>query len=382
LLSLQKKTGGNRKVVVNTNIVTKKGINLLIIDELSKCKQGSTQQSKLIHAVSQKVDRVLGLTATPAPNSLLDLFSQAKCVDLGRSLGTYISKYKDQYFYTEPYKQYTWLLKRGAKEAIYKLISDIVIQRRDVKVEYAMPELSIEKIFITIPDDALVTYKQMERDFIVEYENGTIRASNAAVKTLKLRQISNGALYTYNSDAQEEAVQQLLFSGGTIMPTLVRDTILLHDAKAKALARLAVETKGTPLLVFYNFEHDIDLIKREMGDVIVLNKEKNSDEMIQYWNDGRVPLMLLHPRSGGHGLNLQFSGANVCWFSPEWSHELHEQGNRRVWRQGNPNTQTTIYYLLCNDTIDEHILESLKAKALGESNLLKGVAAYIKTIAK
>lgn len=385
LLSVEKKTANSflnkrAKIVCDATVLASRGIDMLIIDELSKCKQGSAQQTKLVHEISKGVNRVIGLTGSPSPNGLLDVFSQTLCVDLGQTFGRSFYKFREKYFYTEPYKQYTWHLKDGAEDEIMRALSPIVIQRREERKEYTMPELFIQKVFIDMPEDALTNYLTMQEDFVVAYQQGFITASNAAVKTLKLRQISNGALYVYSKDAQEEVIQQLLDSGGLIAPTLVRETVLLHHAKAKALKDLITKQNGKPLLVFYNFDHDIELIRNQIGDVFVLNKEKNQEEIIKYWNEGAISVMLLHPRSGGHGLNLQLSGADVCWYSPEWSNELNEQGNRRVWRQGNPSSTTNVYYLLCNNTLDEHVLNTLTHRADRESKLMTAVAEYVKSL--
>jgi SNF2 family DNA or RNA helicase len=337
--------------------------NMLIIDELSKFKHVNTQRFKKLRKYLASFEYRWGLTGSPAANGLLDLFGQALILDMGKSLGSYITHYRLTYFTNV--RPFIWTLKSGADKLIYEKLDDLALRIGDDVLD--MPELVNNNIRVSLPSQAMTLYRKLEQEMIVLFEQQKITAASAAALSTKCRQIANGAVYTApNVDP----------STGLLEPRTKKWTPI-HDAKLLALKDLIDELQGKPLLVAYEFEHDVARLRDDFphgvftGDYPV----EKLPSIIKKWNNGEIPVLFGHPQSIGHGLNLQKGGNHICWFSLTWNYELYDQFNRRLLRQGNENSHVYIHHLIAEDTIDEVLLKSLQRKEKGQRALFSAIEA-------
>jgi SNF2 family DNA or RNA helicase len=286
--------------------------DMVIIDELSSFKSHSAIRFKALRKVRPLTKRVVGLTGTPAPNSLIDLWSQINLLDMGERLGRFIGNYRRDYF--EPDKRnkqiiFTYKPKAYAEEAIYRKISDICVSMK--ACDYIkMPERIDNLIEVSMDQKEAALYKKLERETLLPFEDGDIDAVNAAALSNKLLQMANGAVYDEN-----KAVR------------------LIHNKKLDALEDLVEASNGKPVLIFYSYIHDRDRISKRFEVT-----ELKTSEDIESWNKGDIEIAIAHPASAGHGLNLQAGGSTVIWFGLTWSLELYQQANARLWRQGQKET--------------------------------------------
>lgn len=329
-----------------------------IIDELSSFKSSKAKRFRALKKVRPYFKRIIGLTGTPAPNSLIDLWPQLYLLDGGQRLGRTITGYRDQYFVPGDRNQhivYNWKLKEGAEEAIHNKISDICISMM-AKDYLDLPERIDSKIYIDLPKKAKDQYKELEKDLIIELGNEDITATNAAVLTGKLLQMANGAIY---SEAHE--------------------VVEIHEEKINALLDIIEAANGKPVLVFYSFKHDLDRIKKVLKDNKLKGQELGGQEDIKKWNNGEIPILLSHPASAGHGLNLQYGGNIVVWFGLTWSLELYQQANARLHRQGQKET-VIIHHIIAKNTVDEDVIKALGNKEVNQNVLLEAVKARLKVV--
>lgn len=323
----------------------------VIIDELSSFKNHQSKRFKKLKIVRPFIKRVIGLTGTPAPNGYMDLWAQIYLLDKGERLGKNITAYRKRYFNTlfqhGGYSEYK--LKDGAKEEIDEAIKDLCISMK------AKDYLDLKKPLYINRKAKLDTaeykkYKTMERDAVLEYGDEDITAMNAAAVSNKLLQLANGAIYTDE-----------------------REVVPVHNKKIEVLEELIEEANGNPVLVFYNFKHDKErILKKFKKDVRVLDTDKD----IKDWNDKKIKILLAHPASAGHGLNLQAGGNIIVWFGLNWSLELYQQANARLNRQGQTEA-VRIYHIIAEKTVDEKVLDVLKGKNIRQEELLKNLRAEI-----
>ena len=328
---------------------TKWDFNIVIVDELSGFKSNKSVRFKKLRKVRPRVERLIGLTGTPAPNGYEDLWAQIYLLDRGERLGKTITEFRRRYFitlYRHGYNEYE--LRPGAKDEIDKAISDICISMKAKDYLKLKEPLYISRI-AKLDKKEYELYKKMERDAVLEIDENDITALNAAAVSNKLLQMSNGAVYTED-----------------------REVIRIHDKKLDVLEELIEEANGEPVLVFYNFKHDRDRILKKFKGVRILD----TDQDIKDWNDGKIKIFLAHPASAGHGLNLQAGGHIVIWFGLNWSLELYQQANARLNRQGQTET-VRIYHIIAEGTIDERVLEVLKGKNIRQEELLRKLKAEI-----
>ncbi len=324
--------------------------DMVVIDELSSFKSHKAQRFRALRRVRPLVKRVVGLTGTPAPNGLIDLWSQVYLLDSGQRLGKTVTGYRERYFL--PGKRnhnvvFTYKLKDGAEEAIYKKLSDICISMKSG--DYLnIPERMDNIVLVQLPPRAMEQYRQLERNSLLPLLEGDVVAGSAAVLANKLLQMTGGAVYDEHGNVQ-----------------------VLHDEKLKALEDLIEAASGKPVLVYYAYRHELERIQKRF-DCRVLDKPKD----IEDWNKGEVPVMLAHPASAGHGLNLQNGGSTIIWFGLPWSLELYQQANARVHRQGQKNT-VVVHHLVVKETIDEDVMQVLANKEAGQEALLNAVKARI-----
>jgi|19_taG_2_1085344.scaffolds.fasta_scaffold00082_27 SNF2 family DNA or RNA helicase len=325
---------------------------MLVIDESTKFKRTSTARFKLIKKWLASFQRRYILTGSPIPNGIMDIFGQIYILDCGVALGRYVSHFRNKYF-DQSYSGYDWTPRTGSYEAILDKVHHLLL-RMDAKDWLDMPTLHINVIKVEMPEVAKRYYRELEVAFISVIKGEEVTAVNAAAASTKLRQLTNGAVYTPDGDV-----------------------VMAHDAKLEALKDLIEELSGKPLLVFYQWKHDITRIREALGyEVPYIGGGVSADRsgsLCQSFNMGDLPVLLAHPASAGHGLNLQEISNHVAFFGPTWDLELNDQGLKRVWRQGNPNEHVVIHYLVCKDTIDEVVLGVLRGKDRTQSNLLSAL---------
>lgn len=325
--------------------------DMVVIDELSSFKSNQAQRFKAMKKVRPLVSRIVGLTGTPAPNSLLDLWPEMYLVDMGQRLGRFIGGFRDRFFTPDKRNReiiYSYKPREGAEEAIYGLISDICISMK--AVDYLdMPELIMNRVEVSMDSREQKIYEDFQRDMVVSLQGEELDAVNAAALSGKLLQMANGAVYGEN-----------------------RKVLHIHDRKLDALEDLMEAANGKPLLVAYWYEHDLQRIKARFKNARCIDSTQDIDD----WNAGKIPLALIHPASAGHGLNLQEGGCTIVWFGLTWSLELYQQLNARLWRQGQKHT-VVIHHIVTKDTHDEDVLRALDKKDTRQSALIDAVRARL-----
>lgn len=330
--------------------------DVCVIDELSSFKSSKAKRFRALRKVRPYFKRIIGLTGTPAPNSLIDLWPQIYLLDGGERLGKTITGYRERYFKPGRRNQniiYNWDLREGAKEQIHNKIKDICISM-SAKDYLDVPNEIINIININLPKKAEYEYKKLGKELVLELENEDITASNAAVLTNKLLQMANGAIYSEDHTVIE-----------------------IHDEKLKALVEIIDTANGKPILVFYNFKHDYERIVSYLNSKKIKSREINNQDDIKDWNNGNIPVLLVHPASAGHGLNLQYGGSIIVWFGLTWSLELYQQANARLHRQGQKE-HVVINHIVTTNTVDEDVIKALEGKEVNQNILLEAVKARIK----
>jgi SNF2 family DNA or RNA helicase len=330
--------------------------DMVIIDELSSFKSPKANRFRALRKVRPLIKRIVGLTGTPAPNTLIDLWPQIYLLDQGERLGKTLTEYRNRYF--NPGKRngviiYSWDLKPGAKEEIYQKISDICFSMRS-KDYLDLPERIDRIVPVTLSPAAKKYYEQMEKDLVLEIMDNEITANSAAVLSNKLLQMANGAIYDEDKNVTE-----------------------IHQEKLKALEEIIEVNEGKSILVFYGYKHDHDRIHGYLKNYQVRDLKTSQD--ISDWNNGKIKIMLSHPASSGHGLNLQDGGNIIVWFGLTWSLELYKQANARLHRQGQKNS-VVINHLVAPGTVDEDVMRALERKDVNQSALLEAVKARIEKI--
>lgn len=318
--------------------------DMVAIDEASSFKSSKAQRFKALRKVTDKIDRLVELTATPSSNGLLDLWAQIALIDGGERLGRTMTAYKNRFFESD-YMGYTWTPRKQSDEIIHGLIDDIVMTMR-AEDYLELPERIDSVISMPLKPVLMKQYDELEREFLIQLEEDEITAMNAATLAGKLLQFSNGALYT-----NEHGMFKTL-----------------HNEKLDALEEL-VECNDEPMLVAYNYKSDLARLRERFPSAEVLGKD---DETIARWNRGEIKLMLAHPASAGHGLNLQHGGSLIVWFGLNWSLELYQQFNGRLYRQGQTKPVRVIH-LVAKDCIDEKVLTAIENKAKTQDDLLNAL---------
>lgn len=325
----------------------------LVIDELSSFKNHSSKRFKKLKTVTPYFKRVIGLTGTPAPNSYMDLWSQIYLLDRGERLGKNITAFRRRFFDTYNRGMYNdYVLKKGAKEEIDILISDICISMKAKDYLKNLKEPIIIDVKAKMNKEEFKIYKQMEKDALIQLDNEDITALSAATVSNKLLQLANGSIY------DDE-----------------KNTHIIHSRKLEVLNELVEESQGENMLVFYTFKSDLERIKKEFPDAVKLEDDKD----IKNWNQGKIKMLLAHPASAGHGLNLQNGGSIIVWYGLNWSLELYLQANARLQRQGQKN-QVRIYRIITEKSIDERVLDALNGKNVNQEKLLRQLKAEISEV--
>lgn len=322
--------------------------NNLILDESTLFKNPSSKRFRMIRKVRNNLDRIVLLTGTPMPRNAMDLWSQMFILDGGERLGKYITDYRTKYFYPElsgRYMVYRWGVKLGAFAEIKDKIRDVVMSLESAD-HLVLPERMSSNIYIDLDLVEKSKYNKFKKEFIL---NNEITAANSGVLCYKLLQFANGAIYKDDSKEFEE----------------------IHNGKIRALEDLVDTHIGKPLLIFYNFHHDVERIQK-----VVFGEVFEKAEQIKRWNRGEIPVLLVNPKSAGYGLNLQAGGSTIVWFSLTWNLADYQQANARLYRQGQKEP-VVIYHLIAKGTVDEVTLKSLTEKEVNQYDLLKSMRREI-----
>ena len=325
--------------------------DMVVIDELSSFKSYQAKRFRALLKVRPGVKRIVGLTGTPSSNGLMDLWAEFRVLDMGRRLGRFITRYRSAYF--QPDKRnaqvvFSYKPLPGAEDAIYERISDITISMR--AGDYLdMPECVVNEVKVALSEKERQAYDTMRAELVLSLNGEEVDAGNAAALANKLSQMANGAVY-----GEDKRV------------------LRLHDRKLDALEDLIEAANGKPVLVAYWFKHDLERIRARFTV-----REIKSAQDIADWNQGKIPVAVIHPASAGHGLNLQSGGSTLIWFGLTWSLELYQQTNARLWRQGQKEQTVVIHHIITKNTIDERIMSALRRKDKTQSALIDAVKANL-----
>lgn len=332
--------------------------DMVVIDELSSFKNHQAKRFKSLCWVRKHIKRIVGLTGTPVPNGLMDLWAQVYLLDSGERLGKRITHFRERYF--EPDKRnrdhvFSYAPKPGADETIRSLIGDICVSMKSEDY-LELPDCITNDIPIELDTKARQAYETLEKEMLLEIDENTIDAGTAAVLTNKLLQLCNGAVYDEN-----------------------RNIVPIHDCKIEVFQELIDALNRYPVLVFYNFQHDLDRIKQALSktklEVRVLKDPQDQED----WNARKIDVLLAHPASCAYGLNLQQGGNHIIWFGLSWSLELYQQANKRLHRQGQTE-KVIIHRLVVRGSVDENVIAALESKDTTQNRLIEALKARIEKV--
>lgn len=321
--------------------------DVVIFDEITRAKNHASKRIKHLAPMLKHHWR-WGLTGTPRPNSLLDLFAQVRLLDDGKRFGTSYYRFKEKYFRPTDYMQYNWVPRARAEERIYGKISNftLTLQSSDY---LDVPDTQVTDEPVALPPEAKQMYTELEREFLAIINGHTVTAANAAVLVNKLLQVCGGVIYSEDGKPQR-----------------------IHEEKIKTL-KTVIRRVGEPVIVACNYVHETDMICNLVKGAVRASSVKGDLEA--KWNSGQIKVLVAHPASLGHGLNLQQGGRTVIWYSPTWSRELYDQFNARVARKGQDRIPQ-VFRILCPETIDDVVIESLREKGDGQSAMLRIMTQY------
>lgn len=329
----------------------------VVVDELSSFKSYQAKRFRALMKVRPKVKRIVGLTGTPSANGLMDLWAEFRLLDMGQRFGRFIGQYRTNYFMPDKRNGqiiYSYKPLPGAEAEIYHRISDITISMKSTD-HLKMPELVSAEYEVHLSDEEQQRYDDLKEDLVLQLPGGDITAANAASLSGKLCQMANGAVYSDTGDV-----------------------IHIHDRKLDALEDLIEAANGKPVLVAYWFKHDLARISERLHKLHIPFSCLDTSDSIRRWNNGELPVALVHPASAGHGLNLQSGGSTLIWFGLTWSLELYQQTNARLWRQGQTADTVVIQHIITKETIDGRILKALSQKDSTQAALINAVKADLK----
>lgn len=321
----------------------------LVIDELSSFKNHMSKRFRALRSVLGQIDRVIGLTGTPSPNGLMDVWAQTYLLDRGERLGRTLTAYRTRYFTpgrSNGHVVYDWRLVEGAEQSIYRKLGDLYVSIKN--------EIPIDRVDIVrkVKTD-LRMYKKLKKELVMELESGRndggcteIAATTAAGLMNKLLQICNGSVYDEEHNWHEIGAEKL-----------------------DALDEL-IEAADDNMIMFYRYRADLERIQKRHPEAVLLQGEKE----VRAWNEGKIKILCAHPAAAGYGLNLQQGGSIIVWFGLPWSLELYQQANARLARQGQRKTVRVIH-LLAEGTVDEQVQRALEEKDFGQRSLLEALRA-------
>lgn len=332
--------------------------DMVVVDEFSSFKNHQAKRFKALTWVRKHIKRFVGLTGTPAPNGLLDLWAQVYLLDGGERLGKKITHFRERYF--EPDKRdryhiFSYVPKPGADEVISDLISDICVSMR-AEDYLDLPDCIPVTVPVALDSKAKAAYERLEAEMLLQVDETVIDAGSAAVLTNKLLQLCNGAVYDENRNIAE-----------------------IHKCKIEAFLELVEGLNGKPALVFYNFQHDMARIKKALAGSGLRVRELKGPQDEADWNARKIDILLAHPASAAYGLNLQEGGNHVIWFGLTWSRELYEQANKRLHRQGQKE-KVIVHHLVVEGSVDEDVMAALERKGNTQDRLLEALKARIAAV--
>lgn len=332
--------------------------DMVVVDELSSFKNPKSQRFKALKKLSPLFQRFVGLTGTPAPRNLMDLWPELYLIDRGERLGKTMRAYQQRYFVPgrrNGYVVYDYIPIDGAEQQIYDRISDVCMSMTAADWLQLPDRIDLTRE-IQLPASVMTAYRRFEREKYLELMDGDnpLLAANAGVLAGKLMQFSNGAVYLEDHSWQP-----------------------IHDAKLDELEQLIEEANGQPVMVFYSFKHDYSRLMDRFA--AYEPRSINSAADIADWNAGKIQLLLAHPASMGHGLNLQDGGHIVVWFGLTWDLEIYQQANARLHRQGQQQS-VRVYHIICKGTVDEDILRRLQTKDANQQALIDAVKARVERL--
>lgn len=322
----------------------------LVLDELSSFKNHQSKRFKKLREIRPYVKRVIGLTGTPIPNGYMDLWSEMYLLDIGKRLGKYITEYRRNYFYAlNRWSFIEYKLMPGADKIIDQKISDICLSMK-AKDYLNLKEPQVIDVTVELSPKEMKAYKEMEREAVLSIDEEVITATSAGIAVNKLLQLANGAIYTKDQ----------------------KDYKIIHNRKLEALEELIEQAAGENVIVYYTYQHDKERILQKFPEARILKTEKDVED----WNKGKIKMLVAHPASAGHGLNLQDGGSIAIWFGLNWSLELYQQANARLHRQGQKNT-VRIYRIIAENTVDNRVLKVLNGKNMRQEELLEQLRAEV-----
>lgn len=330
--------------------------DMVVADEMSSFKSHRAKRFKALAAIRSHITRLVGLTGTPSPNGLSDLWSQVYLLDQGERLGKYFTHFRERYF--EPGRRcrevvYSYDPKEGAEKAIMDAISDICVSMKSEDY-LELPEIVYHDIPVALSTKAQRDYNELEKKMVLDLgDNHILDVTSAAALSNKLQQLANGAVYTDSGAWQE-----------------------IHHDKVEAFIELIEQLNGKHAIVFYNFRHDLDrlIAALQKTNLRVRQLQTSVDELD--WNAGKVDVLLAHPASTAYGLNLQDGGNHVIWFGLNWSLELYQQANKRLHRQGQKN-RVIVHQLICEGTRDDDLAKALLMKEAAQQYVMDSLKARV-----
>ena len=334
--------------------------DMVVVDESSSFKNHQAKRFKALARMYDHIDRMVLLTGTPTPKGLIDLWAQVYLIDKGESLGRTYTSFRDHYF--EPDQRshtviYSYKPREHAEEDIMKAISPICVSMKSEDY-LTLPPVISDIVPVQLDARAKREYDTMEREMVLELvdDEEEITAASAAALSTKLQQLANGAVYDEDRGVHE-----------------------IHNCKIEAFKELIEQLGGKPVLVFYNFKHDLERLKAALNKSGLVVKELKGATEEREWNEGKIDVLLAHPASTAYGLNLQDGGNHVIWFGLNWSLELYQQANKRLHRQGQ-RENVIIHHLISIGTRDEDMMEALNRKANAQEYVLQSLKARIDKI--
>ena len=331
--------------------------DMVVIDELSSFKSNKAQRFRELKKVRPYIKRIVGLTGTPSPKGLLDLWAQVYLLDGGKALGKTLTGYRDRFFVPDKRNAttiFSWKLKEGAKEEIFDSLKGLCISL-DAAEHLDLPERRYIRHNFDLSPEAKKIYDTLERDTLLPFADGDVDGATAAVLRSKLLQVAGGAAYDDMGHVK-----------------------VFHEDKFRIFDNLIEEANGQPVLVFYSYKHERDRILERYPEAVSVKAEN----AVERWNNGEIPILLAHPASAGHGLNLQHGGHIIIWFGPTDNLEYYLQANKRLHRPGQKHT-VLIHHILANDTWDPLVMDcNLLPKEEQQNALLEAVKARIKEVAR
>lgn len=333
--------------------------DMVVVDELSSFKNAKAKRFKALTWVKPHIRKFVGLTGTPAPNGVMDLWAQVYLLDSGERLGKSITAFRQEYFNQNTHggNFSTFEEKQGASNLVREKISDICVSMK-AEDYLELPERTDVVVPVELDARARKLYDKFEKDMFLQIDEDSLDAGTAAVLSNKLLQMSGGAVY--DSDGK---------------------CVTVHDCKLQAFAELIEAAQGKPTLVFYNFRHEIDRIAALLKKLKLNFGELRSAADIDLWNSGKLNVLLAHPASAAYGLNLQSGGSHIVWYGLNWSLELYQQANARLYRQGQKN-RVIIHHLIVRNSVDELVMNALSGKADTQNDLLEALKAKIREVKK